>query len=277
MATYAELRKQGPFPGQIDPWAEAGRFFQQIHAGMIGHLLEQIQDPLESMGFLAGRETSLQIAERREPDLYIQQADESPLQPIETWDYGLAAVEVLAEPGVLVEGDPPELDGLHIIEEQSGRLVTVVEIVSPRNKIDVQMIRDYRERRDRLLRKGVNIVEIDPTRSVKRLLHGRTVDFYAYHVAVYLPLQEPRLIGIDFGEPLSRIALPLIESVVPMELQAAYDYSYQVARIAVHILEEERYAEADLPFPTLLTNKQRDEALKAVQVWQAELERLRST
>src|SRR5688572_21277940 len=60
---YNELLKIGAFPGQIDPWAEA-RFFHAIHGGMIGHLMEQIQGPLEEIGYIAGRETSLTIADR---------------------------------------------------------------------------------------------------------------------------------------------------------------------------------------------------------------------
>jgi hypothetical protein len=28
----------GPFLGQVDPWAEAGRYFYQIHAGVIDSL-----------------------------------------------------------------------------------------------------------------------------------------------------------------------------------------------------------------------------------------------
>jgi hypothetical protein len=30
----------GPFPGRIDPWAEAGHYFKPIHGGVISELLE---------------------------------------------------------------------------------------------------------------------------------------------------------------------------------------------------------------------------------------------
>jgi hypothetical protein len=69
---YVELLMRGPFPGTIDPWAEAGRYFHQIHAGMIGALLEQLRLPLLRMGYVASREVSLQIAEGREPDMAVR-------------------------------------------------------------------------------------------------------------------------------------------------------------------------------------------------------------
>jgi hypothetical protein len=41
---YIRLRQQGAFAGRIDPFAEAGRYFQQIHSGMINHLQDQLQE-----------------------------------------------------------------------------------------------------------------------------------------------------------------------------------------------------------------------------------------
>jgi hypothetical protein len=275
-AQYVALYKRGPFPGRIDPWAEDAHYFQQIHAGIIGHLLEQVQDKVFEMGYLAGRETSLQIAERREPDLYVQRQPNAPVKSIEKWDYAAAAAAALAEPGVSVDWEIPELHALYIAELGTGELVTIVEVVSPSNKDDRKTILEYQQRRERLVRLGVNIVEIDLTRSVKHLLEDKLAAAYAFHVAVYLPEQLPRLIGMDFGEPLKRVALPLRGEVVAMELQAAYDHAYQVALIPAHINDKGRYVESELPFPTLLTSQQRQDALAAVATWQAELTRLKT-
>jgi Protein of unknown function (DUF4058) len=165
---YIQQLTPGPFPNQIDPFAEAGRFFQQLHSEMISHLLGQMQKPLLAMGYIAGRETSLQIAEQRQPE---QSAEAK-----QAWNYAQAAEAVLAEPGLLFEGTEPELDALHIKAWETGRLVTVLEIVSPRNKTAAQLIRDYQERRTRLLQRAVNVVELDLTRSVKRLIHDALVD-----------------------------------------------------------------------------------------------------
>jgi hypothetical protein len=269
---YVQHRKQGPFPGRIDPWSEAARFFQQIHANMIGHLLTQIQDPLVAMGYEAGRETSLQILERREPDIFIRR-EQGASQSLPTWDYPAAAQQILAEPGLVIDFEAPELHAIYVTDFSTGDLVTIVEIVSPSNKEQPKMS-EYWAGRDRLIHKGINIVEIDPTRSVQHLLQDVLVATYAYHIAVYLPQQLPRVIGIDFGEPLKRVALPLRGEVVPMELQAAYDFAYQQSLIAGHMYSEGQYTEAHLPFPSLLTEQQRRDALSAVETWQQELVRL---
>jgi hypothetical protein len=84
------LFEQGPFPGRIDPWAEAARYFRSIHSEMISALLTSLREPLLELGYVAGRE----------PDIHIRREQaEHTLR----WNYELAAAEVLAEPGVAIE------------------------------------------------------------------------------------------------------------------------------------------------------------------------------
>lgn len=278
MPTYSDAYIQhltaGPFPNQPDPWAEVGRFFHQLHGEMISALLGQIRAPLLAMGYVAGRETSLQIAENRQPDVFIQRDDEQPARE-QTWNYPAAAKEALADPGVILEGQPPELDALVIQAGATGELVTIIEIVSPRNKHDDAQIGDYRARRERLLQRGVNVVEFDLTRSVKRLTVDALVDTYPYHVALHLYDQSPRLVGVAFGEPLKRVALPLRAEVVPADLEDAYRLAYRQTSLAWHIHTETQYAENALPFPSLLTTAQRDTLLKRARTWQEKLSELR--
>lgn len=270
--TYVQLLKQGPFPGQIDPWAENARYFQSIHSGMIDHLLSQIQDPLLKRGYLVGKETSLQIVEGREPDLYVRGNIETLPQEM-IWDYVMAATAVAAEPGLIAE--TRDLQALHISDSRAGDLVTIVEIVSPGNKTQDLVIEEYQERRGRLLlRQGVNVVEIDATRSNKRLLQHYLTAAHAYHIAVYLPHQWPRVVYSNFGQPLKRIALPLRAEVIAVELQKAYDHAYQMAATAGHIRKEKQYTLEGLPFPSLLTDEQRQSALQAVDAWQKQLAEL---
>jgi Protein of unknown function (DUF4058) len=273
---YVEHIKRGPFPGRVDPWAEAGRYFQQLHAEMISTLMLQTQDTLIEMGYSIGREASLQITERREPDIYIEQEINN-VQPPVSWNYPQAAASVLAEPGISIEEQLFELEALHIIEVETGDLVTIIEIISPKNKESQGIIRDYIQNRRHFVRdKGVNVVELDLTRSVKRLLDDGVVKAYPYNVAVHLPRQKARLIGIAYGESLKRLALPLRAEVIPVELQSAYDQAYQQASIAMHIERESHYSEIELPFPSLLLDSQRQETLETVQHWLAELNHLRT-
>lgn len=276
MSTYQKIYEQGPFASQIDPWAEAPRYFQQIHSWMISDILTQIRSPIFEMGYLVGKETSLLIAERREPDIYLRARQ--PIAPDQnTWSYTDAATTILAEPGVELAGNGlPEPDAIHIVQRTTGELVTIIEIISPRNKDRSGDMWDYIERRDRLVYdKGVNVVEIDLTRSYKRLTHDLLAETYAYHIAIYMPDQTPRFIGMNYGDPLIRFALPLRQAVIPVETGHAYTNAYQQAYIAGHIETDNHYAADELPFPSLLTDVQIREALAAVARWRDELNRLK--
>jgi uncharacterized protein DUF4058 len=266
--------ERGPFPGQIDPWAETGHYFKGIHSDMISNLIAMTKQPLFALGYFAGREASLQISEGREPDIHILRQD-APSERFRKWNYELAAAEVLAEPGVAVEIES-ELEAVHIRDTSSGDLVTVIEIVSPTNKISMVEITAYQERRTRLyLERGVNVVEIAPTRSIKRLTYNAMTAAYPYHISILLPGAGVRVAGVQWGQPLSRIALPLRDAVVPVELHDAYTGAYRQNTTAWHLQHDSHYSEDQLPFPSLLTAEQRGEALAAVHTWQAELERLR--
>lgn len=274
---YSEVQQKlfqaGPFAGQIDPFAEAARYFHPIHGEMMSALLSQLQIPLMQRGYVAGRETSLQIAEGREPDIFVR-LDGYPSQQRERWDYDTAAAEVLAEPGVVVDVED-DLGALHIREAESGTLVTVLEIVSPGNKTQDYEILAYRERRSRLLlEQGVNVVELDATRSLKRLTMNPVTQTTAYHVAIYLPGESVRIVEVAYQQTLKRIALPLRADVMAVELHEAYTQAYSRIVTAWHIEHEGRYTEADLPLPTTLTDEQRQAALESVERWRAALRRV---
>lgn len=264
-----QLYKAGPFPGRIDPWAEDDHFFHPIHNQMIGLLVIQLETRLFDKGYLVGRETSLQIAEGRIPDVFVLRGNLPRQHP--RLDYELAAQEMLAEPGEPIM-DLPELDALHIHDAKTGDLVTVVEIVSPGNKINAQDIFAYQERRSRLfLEKGVNVVEVDMTRSNKRLVNHDRTRQSPYHVAIFLAGIGLRIVSIPLETSLSRIALPLRGEVTAMELQPAYQNAYQQLTTAWHIQHKTGYSESALPFSSLLTDAQRQSALEAVKMWQEQL------
>lgn len=269
---YVQLLSEGAFKGHIDPWAEAPHYFQQIHASMIGNIANTIKSPLMTMGYYIGREASLQIAENREPDIFIQRAM-NVVTKIPKWDYELAAVEVLADPGSSIDSEIT-LDALHIYQ-QDGTLVTVVEIISPSNKVNTEGIAAYRQRREKLvIEQGVNVVEIDPSRSVKRMVAHPSVLRHPYHAIIYLPNEFPHLVGMAFRQRMKRIALPLRGEVIPVELQAAYDSAYQEVTTAAQLLNNGFYTEANLPFPSLLTDVQIREAIETVAKWREELKGL---
>lgn len=274
--TYIHTLKQGPFPDYPDPWAEVGRYFKQIHAGMIAHLLGQLQDPLLALGYLASSETSLQITEGREPDLHVRERYPTPSQADAGWDYTATLTALDLETGVALEWETPDLLAIQIKTQSDGHLVTVLEIISPTNKRDASLMADYQRRRLHLLEQGVNVVELDLTRSVKRLFHHGLMQAYPYHILVFLPAQTPRFLGIPYGERLKGWGLPLRGSALPMDIEAAYRNAYQRAAVAAQIEAETHYTLEELPFPTLLPAAWTKALAESVHAWHTALEALRA-
>jgi hypothetical protein len=106
------------------------------------------------------------------------------------------------------------------------------------------------------------------------MLHDILATTYPYHIAVYLPQKPSWLLGVEFREAIKSFALPLRETVIRIESQAAYDHAYQQASIAAQIRNEAHYNEENLLFPSLLKTSQRRDALNDVEAWQQELVRL---
>lgn len=272
-AAYIQLRQHGAFHGRIDPFAEAGRYFQQLHSGMINHLQDQLQDELNRRGYQAGKEASLQIFAPRQPDLYIENIKQA--RPTVDFDYDAVAAALQVTAGIEALTQEPELEALHITSMDTGNLVTVIEIISPRNKTHLEEILLYQKQRQHLfLDNQVNFVEIDATRSVRHLINHPLADNNPYHIAVYIPKKLPRIIQSAFAESLKSFALPLIGEGIRVEPQQAYDRAYQRGAIAGLILQEGQYTREALPFPSTLRDTQIENALQAVATWQAELQRL---
>ncbi len=272
---YVQHLTRGPFPGRVDPWAEAGRYFQQIHSGIIIDLMSQMGPELIQLGYIASKETSLQIVALRKPDVSVQITREQ-IEEKKHFDYAEAATAVLAEPGFAVEIETSELESIYIRTLGSNILITVIEVISPRNKTHSAEMETYRDERTQLfLDQGVNVVEIDPTRSVKRLFEHTFTRVYPYHVAVFMPGEHTHIIFNNLNEPLKRCAIPLQSEVIGVDVQHAYDFGYQESFIAPQLENATNYHEDALPFPSLLTDSQRQSALEAVGEWHKMLKQLK--
>lgn len=273
---YTQLLSQGPFAGRPDPFAEDDHYFGQLHGSIIDGILEQIRPVLLEKGYYVSKEASLQIADMRKPDMSVFDLQSPPRDKF--FDYPSEARAMLVEPGVQIELEDIDLRNIHIWRQDSGKLVTVVEIISPRNKTHLQDVSKYQTKRlEQFLQIGVNVVEIDLTRSVKRLTEHPLTSGYPYHVAIFMPGELARIIPLALDEPLKKIALPLSDSVVVVELQDAYNKAYEITFIPVQIEDNHRYAPSHLPFRSLLADWEYQAILQAVTDWHEELARLQAT
>lgn len=246
-STLVELLTVGPFPGRVDPWVEDAHYFEQIHGGIIHQMVEQSRPELLARGYYAAVETSLQIENRREePDIYVGRIQAPAVQ---AWDYAATAESLKVEPGIEAL-DTKTLRAI-FIHDHYAKLVTVVEIISPGNKTTATALR-YREFRTRLMQRGVNFIEIDITRSLKRMMENQWTTSYPYHIAVYLPEAAARVIGMAFDQPLKPFALPLRGEAMVIEMHQVYERAYRNQAIAAQMEANDHYALSQLPFPSTL-------------------------
>jgi hypothetical protein len=265
MKTKFELVTEGPLPGCMDLWLEDEHYFHGLHEQMIGLIAASLRKPLFDLGYIIGRETSLQLTRRLIPDAYIRTRNEEGRALL--LNYPTVAADLMAEAGILID-DEPNLTGIAIYQRDPLQLVTLIEMVSPGNKANDDDITKYITRREELIfAQGVNIVEIDITRSYKRLTRQLTGQS-PYHVAVYIPGHGLRVIPMALKDPFKRIAIPLTQTVLPLDLSTIYQQAYQEIGLADLMLTEGFYTPDHLPFASLLTQEERDEALIAVQTWQ---------
>ncbi|MGB1287420.1 MAG: DUF4058 family protein, partial [Aggregatilineales bacterium] len=151
-------------------------------------------------------------------------------------------------------------------------LITAIEVVSQSNKSRDVDIRTYQLRREQVyLANGVNVVEIDFTRSVKRLVMNTITRKSPYHIAVFIPGELLRVIPIAYGQSLPRIALPLRYDAVPIECQDAYTFAYQQVMTAWHIQQSGHYMMDYLPFSSTLTDEQHSDIQDRLATWQAKV------
>jgi hypothetical protein len=267
---YIQLVEEGPFPNQIDPWTEKGQYFHQIHGQMIGLLLQSLRRPLLELGYMAGREASLQILTNFPslPDVFVIGDDKRSRTSL---NYSQAVLSAELELGTLLEKQAPELDRLFIKARDTGELITVLEIVSPNNKIRFDEIERYELRRKMLLAQGVHCVEVDLTRSVKHLIAYPISAEYPYHTVIHLNDGDSRFIGINLQENPKRFGLPLRNEIIPIELDAIYHQAYSEVSSAAQIYNAGHYTEDHLPFPSLIREDERKRLLEQLEIWKSAL------
>lgn len=264
----SELSKQGPFPNHFDPWLEKGHYFHQFHAHVLTTLFNSLVDSVMGLGYVLGREASVQIV-NSEPDLFVRQPLDNPLP---SRNFAAAILEIGLEVGETFEIDEEaELDRLFIKSVETGRVVTVLELVSPGNKNDEDKIQRYQARRQKLINNAIDIVEIDLTRSFKHLINNKIAQSHPYHIAIHQYDSSSRYWGMELEEPLKSFPLPLEGKAIPVELNRIYRQSYSELRISWQMFNDKHYTAENLPFPTTLSEEEREKLMAALDTWKNQL------
>ena len=199
---------KSPFPG-VDPYLEA--HWRDVHTALVVYIRDQLASQLNSR--LRARVEEQVVVEaddedqgpstrRMVPDARVFESARGP----ERVGTPLAVVTPAVQP--LIIPSPFEATNRRVeIVDRADRLVTVVELLSPGNKIGRDARTDYRLKQVQLRAAGVNLVEVDLTRAGRRALsvhpiprayrttyqacvyraHGTRPQFEVYAI----PLQHP--------------------------------------------------------------------------------------
>lgn len=203
------MTRDNPFPG-MNPFLE--RHWTDVHTKLIAYISDEIAAQLP-----------LDLNARTEEHVTL-------LQPGEK-DRGLVATEPL-----LVLRDE-EVERWIEITDRNGKLVTVIEVLSPFNKGDGAD--DYRKRRDDYIRGRINLVEIDLLRAGAHVVSGSraalnlelttgTVYINCVSRAARTHLLEAYVTPLRNPLPVVRVPLRATDHDVLLALQPLIDRCYRM-------------------------------------------------
>ncbi len=228
---------KSPFPG-MDPYLE--QHWRDVHHELITYARDQLRPTLprdlrpriEERVFIESDEGDLHEIY---PDVHVveypkKQAAE--VQPAEG-----AAVAVAELILVHVDREPSTQGYIEIVDAGSGnRVVTVIEFVSPTNKLPGEGQRLYLKQQKEVIAAGASLVEIDLTRTGKRLLAGPMELLHRWQRTTYMACitrgWKPDVAGLcplPLVGPLPALPIPLRESDADatLNLQALIDQCYE--------------------------------------------------
>ncbi len=232
------MTTKNPFPG-MNPFFELR--WQDAHTALITYMRDALQERLPG-DLVAGAEEQVvaigadELPKPFRPDVQVRQPWESENGG------GLAVASRVASPPatqpVRVFVDD-EVERWIEIYDDTGRLVTVVELLSPANKQDEAARSRYRNKRETFISAGVNVVEVDLVRQggsvfppeVLTLMHSANA---TYGVSVFRVTQpkEREVYPIGLRERLPVLSIPLrpTDADVVLDLQPLIDQCHERGR-----------------------------------------------
>ncbi len=220
-----------PFSG-MDPYLEHPALWHGVHTRLMVALATQLK-PLIRPRYVASVEERVYLEggeQQRIPDVLIQQTQK---------DLAISSspAALMDTPGVV------ELDALEVRERfvtildrhQNMRVVAVMEVVSPSNKVAGPGRKSYRAKQNETLASEAHLIEIDLLRRGRHVLavpkgQVQALADYRYLACVNRWPQRKRFEIYPRGlrDPLPRIRVPLAENDpdVPLDIQAALEQVY---------------------------------------------------
>jgi hypothetical protein len=227
---------KSPFPG-MDPYLE--KHWLDVHHRLATYACDQLQRKLprdlrarieervfvefDDLGQYRGIHPDVRVIEHPRPDTVAQPPEG-----------GVAT----AEPIVVQTADDPISQGyVEIVDASSGnRVVTVIEFVSPSNKVPGEGRDLYLRKQREVIRAKASLVEVDLTRAGQRCLAAKMTQIPPQYHATYMACVtrgwkwgSSEVYSLPLHESLPAIRIPLRQTDpdVSLDLQALIDQCYE--------------------------------------------------
>jgi hypothetical protein len=238
-----------PFPG-MDPWLEHPAIWPDVHNSLIAAIRDELA-PRVAPRYYLGLEQRVYALEPGElvfvglPDMVVGRpaaADVAyePAEAEESTAVGMLDVEVATN-------DKFEEWFLEIHDVESGTLVTVLEILSPVNKIHARGREGYIGKRDRIFRSRTNLVEIDLLRAGQPMPLRRKPIRTDYRILISRGATRPKakLVTFNVRQPIPAFPIPLLpeDGEPELDLGAVLHSLYDRARFDLRL----KYAKPPVP------------------------------
>jgi hypothetical protein len=222
-----------PFPG-MDPYLETPQLWPDVHHGLISQIQATL-NPLVRPKYVARVELRVYISDDDDPgrevivpDVRIEKSKRKRARKVKGGQ-AVAMAEPLIVP--LLLDDEIEEARLEIRHLESGALVTVIEVLSPSNKIPGARGRSsFKAKRQEILDSNVHWLEIDPLRAGVPSLTRPALRASDYRILLSRAEADRNVRYWPLGvrQPLPVIGVPLRapDADVPLDLGAALHATY---------------------------------------------------
>ena len=227
-----------PFPG-MDPYLEDPGLWPDVHHGLISEMQARLNQNLRPK-YHVRIEERIYISDENDPgrrvivpDLKIRSASSE--SEVTAFDPSSSAV-AFAKPLVMTTMIEEEIHEpyLQVIDREQRSVVTVIEILSPTNKVDRSRGRDsYEQKRIEVMQSPSHFVEIDLLREGVGFYTREVLPKADYYVHVSRKGERPKGIvwPIQLPQRLPPIDIPLLpeDADAKLDLQIVLDTAYDRA------------------------------------------------
>jgi hypothetical protein len=231
----------------MDPYLEHPALWPDVHNRLIAALADDLSERVAPRYYVGlERRTYLLKADDLvfvgRPDLAVAPTSEAPVLDLQPMTTSTLVLEV----DVPMQEEVSE-NFLEIHEVKTGKLITILELLSPVNKLHRQGREEYERKRGYVFRSWTSLVEIDLLRAGEPMpIVGAHVKS-DYRILVSRGSQRPRavLIAFTLRQPIPPFTLPLLPGDIEPEvaLNRILHDLYQRARFDLRL----DYAQSPIP------------------------------